>query len=104
MVKAHSQAQGDKGLHEVMGAGFRAMFKQLCVLTAEGLSLRGLSMHSCHQCSIFSRVHLADINLRSSVMLKKKEASLFPFQTYPVTPGCYFFKHLHHTFLVESIF
>ena len=75
VVKAHSQAQGDKGLHEVMGAGFRAMFKQLCVLTAEGLSLRGLSMHSCHQCSIFSRVHLADINLRSSVMLKKKEAS-----------------------------
>lgn len=35
---------------------------------------------------------------------KKKKASLFPFHTYAVTPGCYFFKHPRRTFPVESIF
>lgn len=38
-----------------------------------------------------------------NVKNKKKEASLFPFRIYPVTPGCYYFlKHLHSTFRVES--
>lgn len=37
--------------------------------------------------------------------VNKKEPSLFPFHTYPVTPGCcYCLKHLHSTFHVESIF
>lgn len=71
-----------------MGAGFRAVDKQLCVLTAEGLSLtEGLSMHSCPQRSIFSRGHLTDINLRSSVMFKKKKKEASFGVRWSVTPS-----------------